>query len=220
VLKEELKMRNGRKTSNDVLVSRQLWAVAVACIFLLARDSQAQNSSVSGVKPQISVRISADHARLRPGEDIKLRVEIRNEGDRDLFIFKNIDNTFSNALATIDLTIHRGSRVFGPTMAAVADSFGSEHSTYPPLTSELPRYWIALAPRYSYSGEVVVKSSWFGYLRVPGKYRIEGKYSSRGFLVQDVNNPLAHYARELKELPYEAWIGSIETNSVWIEVVP
>jgi hypothetical protein len=172
-------MCTGRKITNDVPVSRHLWAVVLTCIFLFAGDSQAQDCSARGVKPQITVRISADHTRVRPGADIKLRVEIRNESDRELFIFKNINNTLSNALATINLTMYRGSR---PTIAAVSDSFGSERSTYPPLASELARYWIALAPERSYGGEVVMTSSWFEKLRVPGKYRIQGKYSSRGFL--------------------------------------
>jgi hypothetical protein len=62
-----------------------------------------------------------------------------------------------------------------------------------------------------------MEGSWFD-VKKPGRYRIKGKYSSRGFLAQDINNPLLHYAQELKQLPYEAWDGSVETNSVWIEV--
>ena len=37
-------------------------------------------------------------------------------------------------------------------------------------------------------------------------------------LARDINNPLRHYADELKTLPYEAWVGEVEANSVWIEV--
>jgi hypothetical protein len=187
-------------------------------MILWAHASQAQNLAAGDVKPKVSVRISVERMRLRLGEDVKLHVEIWNEGDQDIFVFKKIDDTFSNALATIHLTMYQGDQVVGPTMAAVSDSFSSERSVYPPLVSELPRYWIALPPKCFYGRELVMKSTWFEKLRVPGKYRIQGKYSSRGFLAQDVNNPLAHYAQELKELPYEAWVGSVETNSVLIEV--
>jgi hypothetical protein len=187
-------------------------------MILLAHASQAQNLAAGDVKPKISVRISADSLRLRAGENLRLQVEIFNESAQDLFVFKNIDNTFSNALATIQLTMYQGDQVVGPTMAAASDSFSSERSVYPPLASELPRYWIALPPNHFYGGEVVMKSSWFEKLWAPGKYRIQGNYSSRGFLARDVNNPLAHYAQELKQLPYEAWVGSVETNSIWIEV--
>ena len=54
--------------------------------------------------------------------------------------------------------------------------------------------------------------------QMPGRYLIKGKYSSEGFLAEDINNPLLHYAKELKQLPYEAWVGEVETNSVWIEI--
>ncbi len=211
-------MRIARKIANSVLSCRNWWAVALPCMILWAHASQAQNLAAGDVKPKVSVRISVERMRLRLGEDVKLHVEIWNEGDQDIFVFKKIDDTFSNALATIHLTMYQGDQVVGPTMAAVSDSFSSERSVYPPLVSELPRYWIALPPKCFYGRELVMKSTWFEKLRVPGKYRIQGKYSSRGFLAQDVNNPLAHYAQELKELPYEAWVGSVETNSVLIEV--
>ncbi len=211
-------MRIARKIANSVLSCRNWWAVALPCMILWAHASQAQNLAAGDVKPKVSVRISVERMRLRLGEDVKLHVEIWNEGDQDIFVFKKIDDTFSNALATIHLTMYQGDQVVGPTMAAVSDSFSSERSVYPPLVSELPRYWIALPPKCFYGRELVMKSTWFEKLRVPGKYRIQGKYSSRGFLAQDVNNTLAHYAQELKELPYEAWVGSVETNSVLIEV--
>jgi hypothetical protein len=35
------------------------------------------------------VKLSTDRVRYRPGEDVTLRVEIWNESDQDLFVFKN-----------------------------------------------------------------------------------------------------------------------------------
>ncbi len=209
---------SGRPLSN-IIPKRAGWrVVALPCVLLFAYSSQAQSLAASDPKPQISVRISTNRVRFRPGEDIRLQVRILNESDQDLFVFKRIDNTFFNALATIRLILYHGDRAVGPTMAAASDSFSSERSTYPPLASELPRYWIALPPGNFYGGEVVMNSVWFERLRVPGKYRIEGIYSSRGFLARDINNPLVHYAEELKQLPYEAWVGEVKTNSIWIEV--
>lgn len=209
-------MRLGERAMNNIQSCRKWRVVSLTCMVLLAQALGTQTAN--DVKPQISVRISTDHVRFHPGEDIKLRVEIWNESSQDLFVFKDIDNTFSNALATIHLTLYHGNQIIGPTMAAASDSFSSERLTYPPLSSELPRWWIAVPPKHFYGGEVVMKRSWFEKLKVPGKYRIQGKYSSRGFLTQDINNPLAHYSQELKQLPYEAWVGEVETNSVWIEV--
>jgi hypothetical protein len=197
--------------------SRQL--IALSCMFLWARASQAQSLPPNDLEQRISVRISTERVRFQPGEDIRLHVEIRNEDKRDLFVSKTIEAGFSNALATIDFTVSYGNHVDRPTTVVFSDSFSSERSSYPPLASELPRYWIALPPQHFYGGDVVVSASSFRNLGVPGRYRIQGKYKSRGFLAQDINNPLAHYAQELKQLPFEVWVGEVETNSVWIEIV-
>jgi len=64
-----------------------------------------------------------------------------------------------------------------------------------------------------------MNTTMYGRLRIPGRYRIQGRYWSRGFLAEDINNPLLGYADELKQLPYHSWTGEVETNSIWIEVV-
>jgi len=200
------------------ILTRRAWmVVSLLCVFFCAPPSQTQNPPANKEEPQISVRISTRRTHFQPGEDIPLHVEIWNESGQDVFIYKTVAPFPSNALAKIDLTLYRGDKAVGPMFSISGDSFGSERSTYPPLADELPRYWIAIPPRHFYGGEVVMEASWFG-LKRPGRYRIQGKYSSRGFLAQDINNPLLHYAQELKQLPYEAWVGSVETNSVWIEV--
>jgi hypothetical protein len=186
-------------------------------VFFWATPLQTQSSSPDKQEPRISVRLAIGRTRFQPGEDIPVHVEIWNESERDTFVYKQVACFPSNALAKIDLTLYHGNQVIRPKFSIWSDSFSSKRSTYPPLETELPRYWIALPPHHFYGSEVVMEASWFG-LKKPGRYRIQGKYSSRGFLAQDINNPLLHYAEELKQLPYEAWDGSVETNSVWIEV--
>jgi hypothetical protein len=134
--------------------------------------------------------MSAERTHYQPGEDVRLHVEIWNEGKQDVFIFKNIDAVFSNSLATLNLLLYNGSHATGPNGVFTSDSFSSERASYPPLAKELPRYWIPLPPRHFYGQEVVMPALWFSKLSVPGKYRIQGKYRSRGFLAQDINNPL------------------------------
>ena len=200
------------------IITRRAWmVVSFLYVFFCAAPSQAQNPPASTEEPKISVRISTRRARFEPGQDISLHVEIWNESERDVFVYKQVACFPSNALAKIDLTLYRGGQVIRPKFFMTSDSFSSERSSYPPLANELPRYWIALPPHHFYGGDVVMEGSWFD-IKKPGRYRIQGKYSSRGFLAQDINNPLLHYDQELKRLPYEAWVGSVETNSIWIEV--
>lgn len=195
------------------------WIIALTWIILSCDFAPAQDTQFKDAKSQISVRISLDRARLHPGEDVRLRVEIWNTSNEDLFVFRSIETRLSNALATLRLAMYKNDREVGPTMIITSDSFNSLRSTYPPLASELSQYWVALPPQHFYGGEVVMQSSQFRGLMLPGRYRIQGKYTSRGFLAQDVNNPLLHYAQELERLPYHSWVGSVETNSVWIEII-
>ncbi len=209
-----------RERAMDGIIARAArWAAGLLCVLLWAHATRSQNHpSPDSIDPQVSVRLSTDRTHFQPGEDIRLHVEIWNEGDRDLFIYRNIDAVYSNALATIDLTLYAAGQRTGRSVAITGDSFSSERANYPPLLNELPRYWILLPPQRFYGQEVVMRASWFNKLSIPGKYRIQGKYRSRGFLAQDINNPLLHYAEELKGLPYKAWVGEVETNSIWIEV--
>jgi hypothetical protein len=135
-----------------------------------------------------------------------------------VFISKNIDAVAYNAIATLSFALSYSKGVDVPATAVAMDTFASQRSSYPPLLNELPKYWIALPPNHFYGTEVVIEPSYFKRLSIPGKYQIRGKYNSQGFLAKDVNNPLLHYAEELKRLPYEAWVGEVETNSVAIEI--
>lgn len=196
------------------------WGVvlSLSCVLLWTDTSATQNELSSAPETQISVRLSTDSARIQPGEDVRLHVEIWNEGTQDIFISKDIDAVSSNTLSTIDFTLYDGSQAEKPSFRIASDSFSSERSNYPPLVSELPRYWISVPTQHFYGGEVWMRALAFKKLNVPGRYRVQGRYRSRGFLARDINNPLLHYTEELKQLPYKAWVGEVETNSVWIEV--
>jgi|ERR1051325_1095839 hypothetical protein len=197
---------------------RIAWCIIILSnMLVLSGHLRSQSQPPENAKPQIVVRISANHQRFYPGEDVRLRVEIWNQSERDLFVFKDID-TIDNALAKIDLVLYYKGHSIGPKTMLVADCFCSERASYPPLSEELPRHWIALAPHHFYGGEVILSLAQFKKPQVPGRYLIKGRYSSRGFLAEDMNNPLLHYAKELKQLPYEAWVGEVETNPLWIEI--
>jgi len=149
---------------------------------------------------------------------VLLQVEIWNEGKQDLFISREIDDVASNTLATLQLNVYRGKEPLGPFEVVAADCFCSERTSYPPLVLELPKYWIPLPPHHFYGKQVRIYAVRFAGLK-PGRYRIEGTYRSLGFLAQNLNNPLAHYAQELKELPFQSWVGEVHTNPTWIELI-
>jgi hypothetical protein len=181
------------------------WSIIILSnVLVLSGHLRSQNQPPSDAKSQIAVRISANHQRFYPGEDVRLRVEIWNQSERDVFIFKEI-NIIDKALAKINLGLYYEGSQLEPNGVLDVDSFTSERANYPPLAQELSKSWLALAPHYFYGGEVVLNLSSFKKPKIPGRYLIKGRYSSSGFLAEDINNALLHYPKELKQLPYEAW---------------
>jgi hypothetical protein len=194
-------------------------AILSVIICLQALGKHLPPPSVSDQK--ISVRISAKRMRVEPGQNLVLNVEIRNEGSKSVFIAKDIQGP-DNALTAIQLSLYYDGEVEHQSVFKVVDDFSSnlaDSPSAPPLSSILSENWVPLAPSHSYGGDVVMLSSNFSHLSIPGRYRIQGKYTSRGFMADDVNNPLAEYFQQLQQLPFGSWVGEVDTNSIWIEVV-
>jgi hypothetical protein len=201
-------------------MNRATQFVLIVCVLVTSAQAQRKNQSEvpNDSETKVSVRISATKTRLQPGESVGLHVEILNQGPKGVFVFKEIDGP-DNALSKLDLFLHYHGHVYRPGVVTIADCFCSGRGPdSPPLAIELSKFWIALPPGHFYGGEVIMHASLFERLRVPGRYQVQGKYTSRGFLTQDINNPLLGYADELKQLPYHSWTGEVETNSIWIEV--
>ena len=79
------------------------WSIIILSnVLVLSGHLRSQNQPPSDAKPQIVVRISANHQRFYPGEDVRLRVEIWNQSERDVFVFKDI-SIIDKALAKMDL---------------------------------------------------------------------------------------------------------------------
>jgi hypothetical protein len=180
-------------------------------ILVVARQSRGDQNAV------LCVKIVAEKRRINPGESVALSVEIWNISTKPVFIHREFNGP-SNALTTLTFSLTHGTQVYASAGALVVDSFERSRS-HPPLANELAKFWIALPPGHFYGGRIIVDSDSFRQLDAPGEYQLHGKYASRGFLADDMNNPLLDYAGELKELPYECWTGEVETNSVNIEVV-
>jgi hypothetical protein len=180
-----------RRNIFRTLLSRTAPLLIGLLTFLFGRQvSKSQSEVQNDSEPKVSVRISAKKPRLQPGEPVGLHVEIWNEGPKDVYVFKEIQGP-DNALSTLDLSLHYRGKVDWPSVRSAADCFCSSRGlNSPPLAVPLSIFWIAIPPGHFYGGEATMRASLFERLRMPGKYRVQGKYTSRGFLAQDINNPL------------------------------
>ena len=181
----------------------------------------AHQERVHGTAQKINVRISSAKAKVQPGEGLRLRVEICNEGSESVYVATTFDGP-DNALARLKISLfHNGSPVDGPKETSAGDygRYAADDHRRPPLAELFSKYWVALAPGHFYGGEFVVGPSSFPQLNAPGKYMVRGTYASGGFLSEGMNNPLASDVEEVGRMRYQAWVGEVETNPIWIEVV-
>jgi hypothetical protein len=189
---------------------------------LALRASGNQSGAATDSGHRLSVRISANKTRIRPGESVVLDVEIWNEGKQDVFIFKEFSHP-DDPLNGLDIKFYQGAGLEVPNSSERVAAVDVQPFYLPKgasVTNGLAICCIALAPGHFYGGQFVINSTMFDRLRIPGRYRVLGRYWSEGLLAANINNPLLDYAEELKKLPYGSWTGEVETNSLSIEVLP
>ncbi len=179
--------------------------------FCASLESLGQEPAKEHPESHLTVKISANKDVIRPGESLRLVVEIRNESEQAFFIDRNITDMNDR----LSLYLQHGSEVDRSSIRVVGD-FAIDRRT--PLATLLSQHWIALGPGNFYGGEVVMDGVAFPRLRVPGRYLVKAVYSSHGFAEPGEANSLRDRQEELRSLPFKAWEGRIETNSIWIEV--
>ena len=148
---------------------------------------------------------------------IALRLEIRNDGARPVYVGSDTAGPGSNANSRLELYLQRGSQIQG-SMLHIAADYGRKLHDDEPFASILSKLWLALPPGAYYGQDIVMDPVAFPQLRIPGRYLIKGEYICGGFYGKGPNNPLAGREKEIALLPYKACEGKIKTNSIWIEV--
>lgn len=207
-------MRISSKISNllrVLLCGMPIGICLSAALCSSATKLRPQDSSTSATDQRIAVRISAKNKTLHPGESLVLHVEIINQGSKDVFILKEI-KVGCCAWSELRIYVQHGPPFETPGVGgSIEDSLrlGANNPNKPPFSNALSRAWIALPPGYSYCKDLDTYA-----LRIPGVYRIAGTYTSHG-----ISGELkADYGEEIRHLPYQAWEGQVETNSIWIKV--
>jgi hypothetical protein len=88
--------------------------------------------------------------------------------------------------------------------------------------SVLTKYWIPLPPGHFYGRVVKMYPDSFPKLDKRGRYLLKAEYFCIGFPTEGINgrgmNGLELDPEQSARLPFKAWKGKIESNSVRIEV--
>lgn len=168
-------------------------------------------------QPEIEVQIQPTKSTFRKGEPIQIRVELMNRSHRDLFVGRELGGLDSDP-AHVRFYVWNSAGEQSPSGKAVGDRFTPSPES---LLRAVIKRWIALRPQSSYSVTLYLDNSSFSFLKQPGHYRIRATYRSQGIKAQVTAERLVNAKREdLASLPFPAWEGEVNSNSVWINVLP
>jgi hypothetical protein len=178
---------------------------------LSANATQSDKSTIP-TEPQIEVHLSALKRSYLVKRPVMVRVEIRNIGRERIFVPSEIGRGLS------DLQFwwkdSKGNDLQG--MGGAIDGWG--RPPHDDFTKLLLENWMVLPPGYSYSTSVDATISVDE--PKPGRYRVRAKYTVSEMDSKSMNNPLGGYLDKIPSLPFLAWKGEVESNSISIEIVP
>ncbi len=192
---------------------RMRLALAVIAALLspvIVNSSRPQESS-----DRVEVRLVAEKSVIRPGQRLKLRVEIWNVGTNDVIIAQHIDYPYRNAV--LELFLEVGSQMHRSITGMAVDSIPESN---PDLAATFINNWLTLRKNHCYGTFVYMDPMDFPQLRKPGRYRVRARYSSRGISSTGAWDAARLNQEDLDKLPFKPWSGTIESNFVRIQVRP
>jgi hypothetical protein len=179
---------------------------------------KAQTQTPNG--KQIEVRLVPRKKAIRVGDSLEVRVEIWNVGPHPFFIEKAIYQPCGPS-SPLSLRLELGPPIkpqegYGHGCAADCLDEGDN------FARKLINHWTSLLPETFYGTVLTMDPDFFPQLKTPGRWRLRGTYRSIGGLSSGVClGSVLHPedAQQISALPYAAWEGETETNTVWVEVL-
>jgi hypothetical protein len=201
-----------------------LLAIAVALIPTLAvfqplavGNSQTQDATGK----QIEVRLIPIKKSIRVGEVLEVRVEIWNVGSKSLFVERTIYEPCASP-SPLSLRLDLGPPMKPQTGPGFGCSSDCVYTGKDSFERRLLYRWTILPAGDFYGTVISIRPESFPQLNTPGRWRLSGTYKSIGDLASSHcwdTAPIPDNKEQIKGLPYEAWQGEVDTNTVWIEVL-
>jgi hypothetical protein len=169
---------------------------------------------------QIEVRLILKKQSIKVGEVLKVRVEIWNVGSRSLFIENAVYNPCLPS--PLSLRLQLGPPMKPQTGFGFACAGDCVYTAKDSFARRLLSRWTILPPGDFYGTVISIHPESFPQLKTPGRWRLGGTYKSIGNLSASHcwdTAPIPDNEEQIKGLPYEAWQGEVDTNTVWIEII-
>jgi hypothetical protein len=190
-------------------------ALVILLVVFSPRAASAQDinpSSTHKSAPNVQLRLIPETATIRPGERLKLRVELWNVGSDDVIIAQKVDATFGNS--QLQFFLEAGSlREAGPGMAA--DGIPEPN---PDFEKTFVTNWLTLNHGHFYGTYVYLDPIDFPHLRKEGHYGVRAEYYSRGISSTPGWNGGYLRQEDVDKLPLQSLTGTIDSNVVRIRV--
>ena len=190
-----------------------LVALVVLLSPTIASVQTSNPRSSSDSTPKIELKLVAEKATIRPGERLKLRVELWNLGTEDIIIAQNIDRTFGNS--ELELFLEVGSAFQGSQMHGVADRIPDSN---PDFAKTFVTNWLTLNKGHFYGTYVYLDPVDFPPLQDLGDYHVLAEYSSRGISSVPSWNGGFLKEEDIAKLPFSAWKGTVSSNLASVHV--
>jgi hypothetical protein len=194
---------HGRKSVRGLL----LFGASLSLILLPNGAAQQEGA-------KIAVSTSAARATVSLGEDLELRVELRNIGSHDVYVCKDFAKPFW-PLCSLTFLFEGQDGKSGTKTGLAVDFPRWRHWD---LSEVLNNDWIALRPGHFYGTLVSLPASSFPQLGKPGRYRILCHYSSGGIL-SGYQGTVTADSSYVASLPAKSWEGQAEATPIFITVV-
>jgi len=189
-----------------------VWLVFLSTFFASAQTLTQEAASHSS--PKLELRLFAAKSTIRPGEQLKLRVELWNVGSNDVIIAQNLDSTFGNSALSLILQTGLG----GESHGSIGDRFPEPGE--PDFEETFLTNWLTLNKKHFYGTYVYMDPIDFPHLRKPGRYQVSAQYYSRGISSTPGWNGGFLRQADIDKLPLAVFQGSINSDVVTIRVLP
>jgi hypothetical protein len=180
--------------------------LAVSPVLGIAGTGQSDRSS-----SQIELRLTPKTKIVRVGDELEVRAEIWNVGTNDLFIERNIYTRCAHSPLQLSLEGRTPIKDDGPGQGCAADCLDDPKQSF---ADRLTQQWILLPAGNFYGTTIRMNSDSFPQLRTPGKWILQGTYTSDGNLSASFcMNEISLDPQEVKKLSFRAWEGQSKVGA-------
>ncbi len=165
----------------------------------------------------ISVKLVPVKSTFAAGEEVRIDVQILNIGKTDIFVGRKIPE-IANWIYSLNVAVVDKHGNVLPQLVGTLDVRPADPKEE--FSRAVIRDWILLPPGYYIGTTIILDPNDYKGLDKPGQYEILAQYSSMGMDAPLYYNRLRLEPEKIGQLAYKSWKGQVESNSVWITILP